>query len=113
MTEAVQFVKWIARKMFGRLISAPSRIHQGFAREFRDAGIPFGIFIFGMVMMSGILLGMVVKAIGNEQGAVYTIIAWWTFAGAFVLSAMIRAMYWAFKREREALVKALKEEYEF
>ena len=113
MTETVQFVKWIARKMFGRLMSAPSRIHQGFAMEFRDSGIPFGVFIFAMVAMSGVLSGMAVSAAGYRQGSAYTVLAWWTIAGAFVISAMVRAMYWAFKREREALVKALKEEYEF
>lgn len=113
MTEAVQFVKWIARKMFGRLISAPSRIHHGFAQEFQTSGIPFGIFMFAMLVLSSILVGMLVHSSGYKEESVYALIIWFSIAGTFLLSTVIRAMYWAFKREQAALVKALKEEYEF
>ena len=112
MTEILNFLKWIGRK----LMSAPGRLHEWLTGLCMDKSAPGGSIcggLFVIVMGSAVILGALAIPAKFYQMATGQIpeilfVTLWYLCEAFLISAGVRAMYRSFKIEQEELFNVLK-----
>ena len=112
MTEILNFLKWIGRK----LMSAPGRLHEWLTGLCMDKSAPGGA-IFGAIFVIGVG-SFVILAVLVILAKFYLMVTGqipdhlfgtlWYLCEAFLISAGVRAMYRSFKIEQAELFDVLR-----
>ena len=107
MIELTQFIKWLARRAW----ALPGRLHSSLTDTLEDSDWFIPLIFSGIAtFVSGMLVGVVLHGItgGHVISAILALIIW-TTGSVFIVTAGIRAMHRAFRREQDNLIKRLTE----
>jgi uncharacterized membrane protein YoaK (UPF0700 family) len=106
--ELTQFIKWQARRAW----ELPGRLHSRLTDSLDESDWFMSLFFSSLVtFIAGFLVGVVLHKItgGHVICAILALIIWTTGA-VFIVTAGIRAMHRAFRREQEEFIRKLKSE---
>ena len=110
MIELKQFLLWIMRKTF----ALPKRMHDSLTESLcrHDWFFPFAFSLLGVAGLGlgvGVVLHGIVKGTEYYRSGAIALLIIWSIGGLFVLSAGVRAMYYAFKAEQQEFIDRLKQ----
>ena len=110
MIELQQFLLWLVRKFFTKIIVLPKRWHDQLTDifEYDDWFIP--VFLISLLSGgAGLGLGIFLVSTGHSELGAITLLTIWGIGILFIVSAAMRYMYRVFKQEQQELIKALKQ----
>lgn len=107
MIELTQFVKWLARRAW----ALPGQLHDRLTDSFDESDRFMSLFFNSLVtFIAGFLVGVILYKItgGHVICAILALIIW-TTGTVFIVTAGIRAMYRAFRRDQDDVIRRLTE----
>lgn len=107
MIELTQFIKWLARRAW----ALPGQLHNRLTDSFDESDWFMSLFFSGLAtFIAGFLVGVILHKItgGHVISAILALIIW-TTGIVFIVTAGIRAMYRAFRRDQDNVIKQLTE----
>ena len=107
MIELTQFIKWLGRRAW----ASPGQLHHRLTDSFDESDWFMSLFFSGLAtFIAGFLVGVILHKItgGHVISAILALIIWTTGA-VFIVTAGIRAMYRAFRRDQDNVIKRLTE----
>ena len=107
MIELTQFIKWLARRAW----ALPGQLHNRLTDSFDDSDWFATLFFSSLLtFITGMMVGLVLHGItgGHVISAILALIIWTTGA-VFIVTAGIRAMYRAFRRDQDNVIRRLTE----
>jgi len=108
MIELTQFIKWLARRAW----ALPGRLHSRLTDSFDESDWFMSLFFSSLAtFIAGMLVGLVLHGLtgGHVISAILALVIW-TTGVVFIVTAGIRAMHRAFRREQEEFIRKLKSE---
>ena len=107
MIELTQFIKWLCRRAW----ALPGQLHSRLTDSFDESDWPMSLFFSSLAtFIPGFLVGVVLHKItgGHVISAILALVIW-TTGSVFIVTAGIRAMYRAFRRDQDNVIKRLTE----
>jgi hypothetical protein len=107
MIELTQFIKWLARRAW----ALPGQLHNRLTDSFDESDWFMSLFFSGLAtFIAGFLVGVILYKItgGHVISAILALIIW-TTGTVFIVTAGIRAMHRAFRRDQDNVIKRLTE----
>jgi len=106
MVELTQFVKWIGRRMW----ALPGRLHSRLTDSLDESDWFITLFFSSLAtFIAGLGVGVILYGTtgGHVISAILTLVIWVTGA-VFIVTAGVRAIYRAFRREQAEFINKLK-----
>jgi hypothetical protein len=106
MIELTQFIKWLCRRAW----ALPGRLHSRLTDSFDDDCFATLFFSSLATFLAGLGVGVVLHGLtgGHVISAILALIIW-TTGSVFIVTAGVRAMYRAFRRDQDNVIKRLTE----
>ncbi len=108
MIELTQFIKWLCRRAW----ALPGGLHSRLTDSFDESDWFMSLFFSSLAtFIAGFLVGVVLHKItgGHVISVILALIIWIT-GSMFIVTAGVRAMHRAFRREQEEFIRKLKSE---
>jgi uncharacterized membrane protein YoaK (UPF0700 family) len=105
MIELTQFIKWLARRAW----ALPGRLHSRLTDSLDESDWFMSLFFSSLAtFIAGFLVGVVLhKITGGHVICVILALIIWITGAVFIVTAGVRAMHRAFRRDQDNLIKQL------